>query len=162
MPIGDISVLKQLFDNVVIPDVVHDEFCYVKILCNRVNKLIDEGFVVVEDIDTDSQCYELYIKLCYGYNIDRPIGKGEAAAIVLAIKYSGILASNNADDIKEAIRKFGLRRIKTGDILVKAYNENIINNAEGEQIWKRMIDANRYLTKNTFSQYLNENPTSLL
>lgn len=50
------------------------------------------------------------------------MGCGEAAAIALAVENNGIIASNNTKDIIKAIEKYNLIRIKTGDILVKAYN----------------------------------------
>lgn len=124
----------------------------------RVDKLIEEDFVKVIDFDIDSELYELSTKLHRGYLIDKEIGKGEAAAISLAVLNNGILASNNTKDVMEAIMKFKIKRIKTGDILVKAYHCNIITESEGNDLWKRMISQKRFLTEESFTKYLNKNP----
>ena len=90
----------------------------------------------------------------------RKIGDGEAAAIALAVENNGILASNNTQDIADAVKYFNLTRIRTGDILVKAFNINMITEKEGNKIWDKMINQNRYLTENSFSDYLKKHPNT--
>ena len=155
--INDVSVLKKLFDEVIIPPNVYMEMSKIPIFKNRVDKLIQEGFVKIEDFSVDNETYELYLSLKYGYEIGEGIGDGEAAAIALAVQKKGILASNNTDDVKLAVKKFNIKRIKTGDILVKAYNEKIIIENEANLLWEKMLKKDRYLTKNTFTEYLREN-----
>ena len=89
------------------------------------------------------------------------MGRGEAAAIALAVKNDGILASNNTQDIIKAVEKYNLIRIKTGDILVKAYNYEIISESEGNELWKKMLNQKRYLTEESFTDYLKNNPDTI-
>lgn len=72
----------------------------------------------------------------------------------------GILASNNSRDINDAVRHFNLTRIRTGDILVKAFNCDMISEKEGNEIWEKMLNQNRYLTEKSFSNYLNKYPNT--
>lgn len=89
------------------------------------------------------------------------MGKGEAAAVALAIENDGILASNNTRDVVKVVEKYELTWIKTGDILVKAYNCNILSESEGNQLWKKMLNQKRYLTEPTFTDYLKNNPNTI-
>jgi len=54
----------------------------------------------IMDIMTDTEASRLFYQMAYspmdGY---RPIGKGEAAVLALAIAHGGIVASNNLRDI---------------------------------------------------------------
>ena len=158
--INDVSILQKLFTKVIIPHAVYDEFSKVGKLKMRVDKLINEKFIAVKDFDTDSNDYKLFVKLHRGYLFDKEIGKGEAAALALAIINNGIIASNNTKDIIKAVEKYKIKRIKTGDILVKAYNCKIITENEGNQLWKKMLNQKRYLTENSFSEYLKYNPNT--
>ena len=159
--INDVSILKELFDKVIIPYEVYDEFSKVAILKKRVEELINEKFIEVIDFDAGSEIYNLYIKLHRGYLFDKEMGRGEAAAIALAVENDGILASNNTKDIVKAVEKYNLIRIKTGDILVKAYNYGIISEKEGNELWKKMLKQNRYLTEKSFTDYRKKNPNTI-
>lgn len=121
LAIHDVTILKQLFNKVIIPYEVFDELKKASFLAADLNQLINEGFIEIKNRDSDSEEQKLFSSLVYGYEFDREIGKGEAAAIALAAVYNGILASNNTRDLVEAIRRLGISRIKTGDILVKAF-----------------------------------------
>lgn len=67
------------------------------------------------------------------------IGKGEAAAISLARYQDGIVASNNLRDISPYIKLYKLENITTGDILLEAYNKQLISESEGNRIWAGML-----------------------
>lgn len=158
--IDDVAILKQMFNKVIIPYEVYDEFSEVAILKKRIDDLHYEGFLEIEDFDVESEGYDLFLKLCNGDFTGRKIGDGEAAAIALAVDNNGILASNNTRDIADAVKYFNLTRIRTGDILVKAFNINMITEEEGNKIWDKMIIQNRYLTENSFSDYLKKHPNT--
>lgn len=89
-----------------------------------------------------------------GYKI---IGKGEAASIVLAKKYEGILGSNNLKDISNYVNLFSLKHLTTGDILLEAYDKNIITEKEGNEIWRKMINKKRKLGASSFTEYIKNN-----
>lgn len=159
--IHDVSILKELFDKIIIPYDVFVELKRASFIFGDVLELIDENFLEINDYTADKEMENFISALANGYLLDRCIGMGEASAIALAIKYDGILASNNTKDIVEAIKKYKIRRIKTGDILVKAFNEGLISEEGANEIWSRMLEKNRYLTEDTFTEYLNNNPISL-
>lgn len=159
--INDVSILKKLFSKVIIPYEVYDEFSKVNILKLRIDKLVNEKFIEVKNFDASSNVYNLFVKLHRGYLFDKEMGKGEAAALALAIENKGTIASNNTKDIIKAIEKYKIKRIKTGDILVKAYHCKIITETEGNQIWNKMLNQKRYLTENSFTEYLKNNPNTI-
>ncbi len=159
--IDDVSILKKLFEKVIIPYEVYDEFSNVAILKKRVDDLHFEGFLEIKDFDVESDGYNLFLKLCNGEFTGRKIGDGEAAAIALAVQNNGILASNNTRDIDDAVKRFSLTRIRTGDILVKAFNCHIISEKEGNIIWNKMLNQKRYLTEKSFSEYLKKHPNTI-
>lgn len=158
--IDDVSILRQLFEKVIIPYEVYKEFSKIPRLKMRVDKLINEKFIEVIDFETTSEIYKFFVELHRGYLFDKEMGRGEAAAIALAVKNNGIIASNNTRDIMKAVEKYDLMRIKTGDILVKAYNCEIISENEGNQLWRKMLNQKRYLTEASFTDYLKNNPNT--
>ena len=45
------------------------------------------------------------------------------------------------------------------DILIEAMNKSLIDEKQGNKIWKTMLDNGRYLPTKTFSLYLKTNNT---
>ena len=43
----------------------------------------------------------------------------------------------------------------TGDILVEAYNQGLIDENQGNAIWSSMISKKRKIGANSFTEYLN-------
>lgn len=72
----------------------------------------------------------------------------------MAKQYNGILASNNYRDIAPYIERYGLKNTDTGHILIEAMEKKIITKADGNLIWKKMLDKNRKLPETTFSEYI--------
>lgn len=153
------SLLPQLYPGrVVIPRPVYTELSRPSIphLKSRIDTLLAKKLVSIHDLSIDSEEYEVFYQLTEapapGHKI---IGNGEAASIALTKKYGGILASNNLRDIQIYIREFGLRHTTAGDILVDAYNRELITESEGNRIWASMLAKRRRLGANSFSDYLN-------
>lgn len=157
LAIHDVSILKDLFDKIVVPYDVFNELKRASFLVNDLLDLINEGFIEVCDYTANRKMENFISSLSHGYLLDKCIGRGEASAIALTVEYNGILASNNTKDLIEAIKKFNIKRIKTGDILVKALDVGIITEDEGNDLWDKMLAKNRYLTADSFSDYLNDN-----
>ena len=87
-----------------------------------------------------------------------PLGRGEASAITLAIMYNGILASNNTRDVIVLVKEYHIKWIKTGDILKKAIDKEIISEDEGNKIWEKMLNKGRLLGKyQTLTEYIEKN-----
>ena len=157
LAIRDVSILKSLFDKIIIPYDVFNELKRASLFANDLMYLINEGFIEICDYTSNKKMENFVHSLSNGNLLNKCIGRGEASAIAFAVKYKGILASNNTKDIIDAIKKFNIKRIKTGDILVKALDEGIINEDEGNKIWRDMLAKNRYLTAHSFSDYLRDN-----
>jgi len=87
-----------------------------------------------------------------GYKV---IGRGEASVIAMAVHQNGIVGSNNLRDIRPYIELYNLPIKTTADILLEAYQYNMISEKVGNGIWQDMIKRQRYLPTTTFSDYLN-------
>ena len=161
LSIDDVTILKELFEKVVIPYEVYEEFSRVAILKKRVDDLHYEGFLEIRDFDVESESFDLFLNLCNGKFTGWKIGDGEAAAIALAVDNNGILGSNNTRDINDAVKHFNLTRIRTGDILVKAFNCDMLTEKEGNELCNKMLNQKRYLTENSFSNYLKKHPNTI-
>ena len=157
--IDDTSILEEQFECIYLPYEVYEEFDrpHIQELKNRVDNLIEKGFVKVIKFDTNTEDYILFMKLSSDYFSDKPIGKGEAAVIVHAKKHDGIVASNNTKDVLRYVKKYNLERITTGDILIMALENGIISEKEGNAIWSRMMKWNRWLGEKDFTSYLQKN-----
>lgn len=156
--VGDENILDQLYHGkIVIPQQVYAEINRPNIshLKNRVDQLLAKGAAVIETINIGTDEHEQYRDLTTNNKNKKVIGKGEAAAISLAKKYNGILASNNLRDVKPYVEEFSLKHITTADILVEAFNANLITEKQGKNIWNNMLKKKRKLGANSFSDYLN-------
>ena len=51
-------------------------------------------------------------------------------------------------------KKYNLKHIDTGQILVEAMKRGLITEADGNSIWSKMLAKKRKLPGNTFSEYL--------
>ena len=155
--INDTNILEELYGgNIVLPNPVYDELSnpMVPQLKRRADALIAKNMAVVKDIEVGSEEYRLYRQLVSGAGVNKAIGNGEAAGIALAKIYNGILASNNYRDIADYVEKYGLRHVDTGMILKEALEKKLITEAEGNEVWQKMIERNRRLPAASFSEYL--------
>ena len=155
--INDTNIIETLYGgNIVLPDQVYLELSNPRVphLKIRADALISRKSASVKSIDVDTDEYRLYRSLIKNDKRNKSIGKGEAAGIALAATYKGVLASNNYRDIAPYIEKYQLCHVDTGMILTEALEKNIITEAEGNAIWKKMLDHNRMLPASSFSEYL--------
>lgn len=151
------NILHELYGGkIVLPDPVYMELSNPSIphIKQRVDKMINNKDVFVKAIDLDTEEYVLYNELINGKNGEKIIGRGEAGGIALAKTYNGILASNNYKDIAPYIKKYSLKHIDTGQILVEALKQGLITEEEGNEIWEKMLLRKRKLPSSTFSKYL--------
>jgi hypothetical protein len=122
---------------------------------NRVDGLLQANRVLLYQITAETDSSRLYLKLTehpdQGYKI---IGTGEAAAIVLTKEYNGILGSNNMRDILPYVRLFNIKHRTSADIMVEAFEQHLINEGQGNVIWRDMLQRNRKLPVNTFTEFL--------
>lgn len=155
--INDVNILKELYGGrIIFPGPVYEELAnpVVPHLKKRAEELLNDNSAKVQEIEIGSQEYVIYQSLVQGEIGAKQIGKGEAAGIALAKVYNGTLASNNYKDIATFIDKYGLKHIDTGMILAEALDKDLITEADGNEIWARMLAKNRKLPNDSFSDYL--------
>lgn len=155
------SLLAQLYPGrIVIPNQVYNELSFPNIphLKARIDSLIESKDASIQSIEVGSRMYSLYLKLTTNPDSNhRIIGPGEAAGIVMAKEYNGILASNNLKDISQYVDEFGIKQITTGDIIYEAYDKQLISKEQANQLWSEMINKKRKLGYSSFDEYLNSN-----
>lgn len=155
--VGKEWIVTQMYaGRIVIPKSVYEELSYPRIvhLRTRLDRMLTDGVAQVGTIYINTEEYKQYFKLTVNPEEGQAvIGKGEAAAIVLARNRSGVIASNNLKDICFYIKKYGLRHITTGDILVEAFQNGVITEEQGNLIWKSMLARRRKIGANSFTEY---------
>ena len=138
-----------------IPQQVYGELRKVRFMKDRVDALLKTNRVMLYQITVGTNSGALYLKLTTspeeGYKI---IGSGEAAAIVLAKQHDGILGSNNMRDILPYIQLYNLKHRTSADIMVEAFEQHLISEGQGNAIWRDMLQRNRKLPADTFSNFL--------
>ena len=155
--VGRQDIITDTYDNkIIVPKQVFTELSspYVINLKNNFNKFLHSKNVEIYDMLVDSDEYKLFSKLTNSPDDYKIIGDGEAASISLAKTYKGIMASNNLKDINYYIKKFKLKNITTGDILIEALEKNVITQIEGDKIWSNMLSKKRRIGAASFSEYL--------
>lgn len=150
------NLLLQLYaGRIGIPQQVYGELRKVQFMKDRVDALLKAKRVLLYQIAAGTDPGDLYLNLTThpdkGYKI---IGSGEAAAIVLTKQHNGILGSNNMRDILSYIRLFNLQHRTSADIMVEALEQHLINEGQGNAIWREMLQRNRKLPCDTFSDFL--------
>lgn len=154
-----LDIIEFIFpkSEIIIPEVVLDElkmlesstrFNYVY---NDLKHKIDSGEYTLKPISALSQDAVDYAELT---RMDNPqaIGKGEAAAIVLAKSLCGTLASNNLADILPHVKGGQPPYIMTDTILYNYYKAGKITITEGNAIWNDMKRRKRRLPPYNFDE----------
>jgi predicted nucleic acid-binding protein len=150
------NLILQLYaGRIGIPQQVCGELKKVRFMKDRVDALLKANRVVLYQIDAGTDPGNLYLKLTThpdkGYKI---IGSGEAAAIVLAKECKGILGSNNMRDILPYIQLYNLQHRTSADIMAEALEQHLISEGQGNTIWRDMLQRNRKLPADTFTEFL--------
>lgn len=154
--VNQTDLLKLEFPKLIISSVVKEEFDQLPSnhhISRGLNKLIQEGFIEIHDMEVISPEYKLYDKFL---DEDEDGGEGELSVIALCIVKDGILASNNFRDVCEYVKRYNLEHITTSRILIKCHEDNHIDLDKGNEIWKDMIDKEIRLPERTFEIYLSK------
>ena len=156
--VDSMNLLIQCFpQGFILPRPVYEEFKRIPHFHQKVDGYIQKGFLEIKDIESGTNEYRNYVDLVSGRDARVPrIGKGEAAAIVLAHRYKGILASNNLSDISYYIQIFELESLTSASILETMYRKNIIDLQSAESLWSGMLQKRRKLPCSTFQDYLDK------
>jgi predicted nucleic acid-binding protein len=152
------DILLNLYGKrIILPEQVLDELSNpgVSHLSTKANQLLSQNQIGTAEILVGTEEFDLYYMLTrnpqYG---QKRIGKGEASAIALAKVRKGILASNNLKDIRYYIQQFNLKNLTTPMILRDALLRKLIDETEGNAIWRQMINKRRKLPAATFTDYI--------
>ena len=152
-----LDIINTLFPNeIIIPQSVYDELNKIKspqyrfLFNDLYSQILKENFKLKNIMISDWEFNE-YRKLISMKNPKR-IGRGEAAAIVMARSLNGTLASNNLRDILPYVGKNKLPYICTEDILYLSYEKSYISIKEGNQIWDDMKRIGRMLPNYDFKE----------
>ena len=148
-----IDLLKKEFSSIIVSAQVNIEFLNdktPKCIYERFSNLVDEGFVIVKDIDVDDEVMEYYITFI---TEDDDGGKGELSSIAFAIVNNGILASNNFRDICKYVKKYNLHHITTATILLDCFKKEYVSSDEVEKNWQDMLKKYVKLPKKSFIEY---------
>ena len=155
-----IDIIKILFPNqIIIPQTVYDElnimrqYSRYRFVVEDLAVEITANHVFLEDILIPSNAGDEYLRLIAPNDI-KQIGKGEAAAIVLAKLHNGTLASNNLRDILPHIMSGYPPYISTDTILYEYYQQGKITAKQGCEIWNAMKAKRRVLPKNDFYEVI--------
>lgn len=140
-----------------IPEQVEQEIIKIPLLQKRLEKLQEHGAVEIVEINLGSKEEVEFSRIIEESKKGKLVGDGEAACMALARFNKGIVASNNTIDISAYCEKYGIIQKRTGDILKEALDQNIITMEEGEQLWNEMLAKGRWLTANTFAEFLEKN-----
>lgn len=155
--INNTNILSELYGGkIVIPEPVYVEMSNPCIphIKRRVDGMISSKDVCVKTIEVGTEEYALYSSLIKSEKGKKSIGKGEASGIALAKVNNGILASNNYKDVAPYIKKYHLKHIDTGRILMEALTKGLITVENGDEIWANMLAKKRKLPTSSFSEYL--------
>ncbi len=157
------EIIEKLFKGrIVIPRQVYAELdrpAIRNILKIKLDNFIKNSKAKIYYTEINTNEERLYKELICGKE-GKSIGSGEAICIALAKTFNGILSSNNLKDICLHIKKYSLEFITTGNILVMALKEELINESEGEAIWQMMLKNKRKIGPNTFKEYLEQHNNS--
>lgn len=156
------DIINALFPNqVIIPQVVYSEleklksskYKFVIFVFHDLDSQILKGNFKLRNIIIPSKEFNEYFRLVSMKNPKR-IGKGEAAAIVIAKALNGTLASNNLKDILPYVKQNKPPYICTEEILYLSYEKKYISLKEGCQIWDDMKGKRRKLPKYDFKEVI--------
>ena len=164
--IDDTSIVIKLYGNrVAIPMQVYKELMACKgeasVIKARITELLNRKEAIIVDMEVDSEEYNLYTELAFGNGSETLMGRGEASCIALAKYRDGILASNNLKDVGKYIELYNLKHITTGDIIVEAYNKQMVTMEDAENMWSLMLRRRRKLGTATFAEYLSRSSNIL-
>ena len=157
LEVSSLGIPLMILDgNIVIPQNVYNELkkSRKEDFIEQVDRIIKAKIAKVQDIDLYSDTGELYFKFStLGDGELLPVGKGESAAMALAVSNNGILASNNLKDVMPYVKKYGLEHITTGIVMHNAVESGYITKEYASELWDKMIANGCKLGAQTYEEY---------
>ncbi|MCK4421334.1 hypothetical protein KAW48_06000 [candidate division WOR-3 bacterium] len=146
-------IIKLYSPEIILLDVVETELSRVPHLLTQVREYIKSRDIDYIKMDIYSKEGKEYARLTSEI---WSVGDGEAAGMAYCRYNDCILGSNNFRDILNYCKKYNIKIKTTVDIMLEAFENNIIDKNEGDRIWKRMLSKRRKLPYKTFSGALKE------
>lgn len=142
---------------VIIPQQVYDE-----VLASReegfreqLDNVIGKKLAKVEEIELFSEAGKMFLQFNeHPEDGFLPVGRGEAAAMALAISNNGVLVSNNLKDVMQYVESKHIPLLTTGMIIHKAVGDGVITEEEAEKHWANMILHRCKLGAQTYKEYV--------
>lgn len=158
LEINDWSILEHLFDEITIPNAVHEEFTRLppsSPIIKNLEILIDTNFVKIEDINPFSNTYDIYRDIEKEYEMlnGKFLGEGEAEAMALVVSNDGILASNNFTDIKYFVDKYQMPLMTSAYMICISVDNGFITKGKASDMWNQMWENDVTLPQSTFEEY---------
>ena len=146
-----LDILEKLFPKqMVVLDEVMNELRRVPHLSTRVQNCIDKGLIQNFSMTADSpEATELGRILEEGR-----FGSGEAACMAYLKHNTGTMCSNNLSDVHAFCQYNKKDLMTTAMIIQQAVEKAVIDEAEAETIWTKMIAKKRKLPADSYSAYL--------
>ena len=152
--LNKIGILKKIYDNIEITNEVYQE-----VVINGIKKNSRDAFIAKEHADNkDIKVYDLaekFIgkakKIQVIYNIDI----GEAETIALALQLNKKEAIIDEISAREAAKAFGIKPIGTLRILLIAYKNGFINEAEVKETINEMENSKYRFSPSVLIEFWN-------
>lgn len=160
LAVSKLSIPFLVIDgSVIIPKEVYDEVIAAREegFREQLESILKSKLAKVEEIKVFSKEGELYFK--FHENPDEgflPVGRGEAAAMALAISNDGVLVSNNLKDVMQYVRSKEISLLTTGMIIHEAIEQNVISKNEATEYWSEMIIHGCKLGAQTYEEYVDK------
>lgn len=140
---GKISILREIFNRVLIPEEVYREIMQLKdsLEALAVQKAIQNGWIKTEKITPDLQI---------GAEL---LDEGEKEAITLALKNNCIFLTDDDHAKKFAIIQ-SLEVHGTIYVLIKAAAKRIISKEEAKSLLDKMISSRFYVSTEIYAKFL--------
>ena len=146
-----ISLLTQLYQEILTPDIVLDELKKVPHLYQRVESSIQAGAIRIASIDAVDPTAAEYARLISSGRL----GRGESAAMAYVKHHGGTVGGNNIRDILGYCQSNDLPLLAVRAFVVDAVDEvGILTEAEAEMFWAEMIRKRRMLPSATAKEAL--------
>ena len=151
--INRLDILVQLYDKEMrVMDEVMNELAKVPHLKQRVQKLIDDGFIHLVSLKaTDPEAQELARLIDAGQ-----LDSGEATCLAYLKFNYGALASNNLSDIHKACLEKNIDLVTTPDVFRAAWETGVLSEKEANKIWADML-RKRKLPAASLTEYISKN-----
>ncbi len=154
-----LDILQTLYaGSMLIPDIVEKELAFMKksrypyVYLDLIQE-VGHGTFQIYVMAALSEMATRYMKYINGKGT-KQIGKGEAAAIVIAEGLAGTLASNNLKDVYALSKSIPIPLMTSDDILYQYYREGHMNISDGDQIRMAMRAKRRQLPSYDFQKVI--------